>query len=262
MADQVPGTGAINPNMGGAEAAIAGSSGAIFSAQDRKIIQERGGEADEVRGFNQVLREGPLTSDIENIENEESNAAPKHTTSELKGRQRDHKRMLKHSPVTAPREKIEITLKSPDEDEEGKEEEQGRGEGRGTENPELILKEETAAIAKELRLNPTELFKQIEIEQKQLHFLISRIKELHLQRLLAEDTADFKKITERIIHESQASVGKEAYPWLEEQLNKLTLHAAQYKLGLFKSLQTMEFNPERHKNIEWLEQAIEYYASK
>jgi len=261
MADQVPGIPGV-PNMASQEAAIAGAAAANFTAQEKKVIQERGGEADEVRAFTQVLKDGPLTADVANIENEESNATPQHTTAELKGRRRDHKKMLRNSPITAPRDKLEITNVLPDTFEERKEEEErGRGQEK-PENPEMVLKEETAAMAKELKLNPTELFKRLEMEQKQLHYLISRIKELHLQRLVAEKREAFTKITEQIRQESLASVSREAFPWLEEQLNRLTLGAAEYKLKLLQSLEKLEFDQERHNDMFWLVKVIEYYASK
>jgi len=259
MADQVPGIPGV-PNMAGQEAAIAGAAAANFTGQEKKVIQERGGEADEVRAFTQVLKEGPLTADIENIENEESNATPQHTPAELKGRRRDHRRMLHHSPIYAPREKVEITNVLPDKYNE--EADTGSKPKEPKTNPETELKEETAALAKELKFNPTELFKRLEMEQKQLHYLISRIKELHLQRLVTEKREAFTKITEQIRQESLASVKKEAFPWLEEQLNRLTLGAAEYKLKLLQSLEKLEFDQERHNDMFWLVKVIEYYASK
>jgi len=124
------------------------------------------------------------------------------------------------------------------------------------------LTAETVLMAKELKFNPTELFNKLAIEQDQLHYLISRIKELHLQRLLAETKDDFYKITERIRLESLTGINKEARLWLEAQLDKLTLGAAEYKHSLLQSLQKMEFDQDRHKDLEWLAKTIEFYSAK
>ncbi|MEE8637937.1 MAG: hypothetical protein V3T21_02720, partial [Candidatus Margulisiibacteriota bacterium] len=85
---------------------------------------------------------------------------------------------------------------------------------------------------------------------------VSRIKEHHLKRLLSETKEEFEAISEEIKKETLASAKPEAKAWIEAQLDKLTLEAAEYKLNLIKSLQKMEFNPEHKKNIKWLKKII------
>lgn len=252
--------GPIDPiNIGNQEAAIVGSSGAIFTAADRQIIKQRVGEINPEHDFIDVMREGTLAPDVEDVENEESNATPQHTPVELKGRRRDHRHMLKHSTIYGTRERVEITNALPDNYEEGQAP-PPQPPAEMTAAAELTA--ETVLMAKELKFNPTELFNKLAIEQDQLHYLISRIKELHLQRLLAETKDDFYKITERIRLESLTGINKEARLWLEAQLDKLTLGAAEYKHSLLQSLQKMEFDQDRHKDLEWLAKTIEFYSAK
>ncbi|MEE8638702.1 MAG: hypothetical protein V3T21_06670, partial [Candidatus Margulisiibacteriota bacterium] len=105
----------IIPNMGGQEAAVAGSSAVIFTATDKKVIEERSGRIDRNQSFIDVLKNRPLTPEVEN---EETNVKPQQDVRELEGRHREHQRMLKHSPLYTPREQVEITNELPDNYEE------------------------------------------------------------------------------------------------------------------------------------------------
>jgi hypothetical protein len=96
------------------------------------------------------------------------------------------------------------------------------------------------ALAKELNLSPVEIFDKFLVEQKELHSLISRIKELHLKRLLTNSTKEFKKLSELIRKETLASARPEARAWVEEQLEKLTHSALEYKQRLSQSLKEFQ----------------------
>lgn len=236
----------IIPNISGQEAAVAGSSAIIFTATDRKIIEERGGRIDRNLSFIDLLKDKPLTPEVEN---EETNVKPQQDIKELEGRYRKHRQMLKHSALYTPREQVKISNRLPDSYEEPK---QIVMKSEDTTINSLL--EETAAIAKELKLNPAEIFDKFALEQKELHSLICRIKELHLKRLLTDIQKEFESLTKEIEKETLSSAKPEAKPWLEAQLNKLTLDAAEYKLDLLKSLQSMDFNAQRKKNIKWLQE--------
>ncbi|KPJ64142.1 hypothetical protein AMJ44_13325 [candidate division WOR-1 bacterium DG_54_3] len=243
----------IIPNMGGQEAAVAGSSAVIFTATDKKVIEERSGRIDRNRSFLEALKERPLTPEVEN---EETNVKPHQDIKELEGRHREHQRILKHSTLYVPREQVEIKNELPDAYEESKEvalEPEKRALPLSPESKEETkIIEKTVAIAKELKLNPSEIFDKFALEQNDLYSLISRIKDLHLKRLLTENQSEFEGLTEEIRKGTLSSAKAEAQAWLEAQLDKLTLDAAEYKLNLLKSLQSMEFNPQRKKIVRWL----------
>jgi hypothetical protein len=243
--------------MGGQEAAVAGSSAVIFTATDKKVIEERGGRIDRNLSFLEALKERPLTPEVEN---EETNVKPHQDIKELEGRHREHQRILKHSTLYVPREQVEIKHELPDAYEESREivlepEKKPRPLSPESKEETKVI-EKTVAIAKELKLNPSEIFDKFALEQKELYHLISRIKDLHLKRLLTESQADFENLTEEIKKETLASAKAEAQTWLEAQLDKLTLDAAEYKLNLLKSLQSMEFNPQLKNTVRWLRKTV------
>ncbi|MFH1684300.1 MAG: hypothetical protein ABIA67_05420 [Candidatus Margulisiibacteriota bacterium] len=240
----------ITPNMGGQEAAVAGSSAAIFTASDRKLIEEMGGGVNnKKRAFINLFKDKPLTA---KVENEESNVQPHQTVRELEENFHEHRHRQKHSALSIPREKVEISNKSPDNYEE---EQQTKAEPE-TSTPATKINEETAALAKEIKFNPDEIFDKFTLEQKELHSLISRIKELHLKRLFTNDKNEFKDLTEEIKKSTLRSAKAEAKDWLEAKLDILTLEAAKYKLGILKALQLMEFDQGLKATIHWLEKTI------
>ena len=62
--------------------------------------------------------------------------------------------------------------------------------------------------------------------------------------------------------ETLHSANPEAKNYLEAKLNKLTLAAAKYKLGMLKTLQSMDFNQERKDAIRWLEKMVARLTAK
>ncbi|MGB9612628.1 MAG: hypothetical protein ACPL4K_00380 [Candidatus Margulisiibacteriota bacterium] len=232
----------VIPNLGLQTEATAGSSAVIFTATDRKIIQERAGEINRNRSFLEIFSQKPLT---QKVENEESKAHENKNVKELEGRWKEHRRMLKHSPIYHPKEQVEISKETMEEPEPelsavtiGLNDKIPSLEKVETNNSEFY--KETVAIAKELKLNPAEIFDKFLVEQEGLHSLVSRIKELHLKRLLTNDPKEFEELTKTIRSETLASARPEAKEWVEQQLKKLTESAAEYKKKLLESLKAFQ----------------------
>jgi len=233
----------IIPNIGNQEAAVAGSSAAIFTATDRKLIEERTGEIDRSQTFREIFQNKPLSP---KVENEETRIKSEPDVTELEGRYQDHRRMLKHSTLYTPQDLIEINEKLPDHYEEEK--------ALKPEAQPSTIHNKTAALAKELKLDYLELVDKFSLEKNELFSLISHIKELHLKRLLCEDHTEFDTLTSRIKQDSLGSAKPEARAWVEAQMDKMTSEAAEYKIGILNSLQSMEFKSARNKTIKWLKQ--------
>ncbi|MFC1571363.1 hypothetical protein ACFL31_02275 [Candidatus Margulisiibacteriota bacterium] len=238
--------------------AIAGNSAIIFTATDREIIKRRAGEIDnKARTFREIFKEKPLTPEVEN---EEPTVPPEQDVNGIKSRLRQHERILKHSNHYTPRERVEIKNQLPDSFAEGLS--NPPGSEKQSPDKKVVIKPEannrisqkTAAIAKDLKLDPNEVFEKLSLEQDKLYSLISRIKELHLKRLFSETREEFVKDSEAIKKETFASAKAEARVWLGAQLDKLTLHAARYKLKLLKSIETIDKN--HHQNVRWLEKIV------
>ena len=248
----------IMPNLGSQAEAMAGAQAVTFTATERQIIKERGGEVDRNGPFKELFSKGGLTN---RVENEESTVNPEQATRALESRRREHGKMLRDSPMTAPREHVEIS----------------NGEIEAAIIPPAVvikpaaqptvsepetskISQETAALAKELNFKPSEIFDKFTLEQSELHNLIYRIKELHLKRLLCGSQKEFEEISLAIEKNTLASARPEAKDWLSEEVNKLKKSAAEYKLKLIKSLQSMRFDDERDKNVRWLEKTIAEYS--
>lgn len=179
----------IIPNMGGQEAAVAGSQAVVFTATDRKLIEERGGRIDRNVSFLDILKDRPLTPEVEN---EETNIKPEIDLKELEGRKRDHRQMLKHSTLYTVEEKVEIKNELPDNYEETrplKPEPETPVLSREikTDLPpqeEKKVKVKTVVVPENTKEdNPARAFDELSKEQKKLHTLKLRIKEYHLKRL-------------------------------------------------------------------------------
>lgn len=263
MAQQV--IAPVVPNIGLQGEAVAGSSGVIFTATDRKIIQERTGEINKNRSFIDILKERAVTP---KVENEQTTTYHEPDVKELQGRAREHRRMLKNSPLTRPIEKVttsnEIELPEVNLTEslpvlEAKATVEDNTKAKPNQDAEL--RQETVQIAKELRLNPSELFDKLSLQQKELFGLVIRIKELHLKRLLSETYDEFESYSEKIKKEAMSLAKPEAQKWLEAQLDQLTYFSAEYKLNLMQSLQSMEFNAKREKTIQWLKKIVDHFSS-
>ena len=259
--------------MGGQEAAVAGSQGVVFTATDRKIIEERGGRTDRVRNFIDALKDRPLTPEVEN---EECNARPEQDIHELEGRYREHRRMLKHSALYVPEERVEINSELPDDYQE---------------TPPLAFEPETPILTQpsvpaptpepaakkkiikktpaknprtveQAETKPAELFDKLNQEQEQKHAIRSKVRTLHLQRLFSNDEDEFKELTAAISRELIASTADSGRPYLEAKLQELTLGTALYKLKLLTSLESMEHDEHHQKTLKWLKKTISRLSKK
>lgn len=241
----------VVPNMGGQEAAIAGSQAIVFTATDRKIIEERGGKIDKARSFLDVLKDKPLTP---KVENEQTDVRPETDLKALEGRKREHKRMLKHSPLHVPQEKVEINNKLPDEYEESN---APVLEPAATKQERTEQKPTATSGKKTAKPDPGKVFDNLSAEQNKMHSLKSRVKNYHLKRLLTNDEVEFQTLSEQIRAEALAAGKPEAKKFFAARLDKITLGTAQYKLNLLTSLEEMHLD-EQHKNtIRWLKKVVE-----
>lgn len=238
----------VIPNFSAQAEAVAGSQGVVFTATDRKVIEERGGEVDQRGTFLDALAKRPLNPEVEN---EETTVKPETNVQELAGRYRDHKRMLKYAPLHPSHERVEITNALPDT---------VTTAGADTLTTAAVLpavnanelKEKTISLAKELRLDPAALFDKFTLEQSELYGLIYRIKELHFQRLLSEKQEDFEGLTAKIRAETLGVSKPAAKRWVEEQLELLTVSSVNYKIKLIRSMQSLDFDKTRETTLAWL----------
>lgn len=247
----------IIPNIGLQEGAMAGAQAVTFTATDRKVILEKSGEINKNRSFLEVFSKKPLTS---KVENEETTVESEQNITELEGRYRKHRQILRNSPIAVPREHVEITGATPETlapfEDSDKYEKPSDIKVEEIKGQETEISEKTAALARDLNLNPSELFDKFSLEQNKLYSIIYRIKELHLKRLLCNRQEEFETLSEAIKRETLAAARCEAHVWLEAQLDNLTRGAAQYKLNLLKSLKSMHFDDEQSNNVKWLQEII------
>lgn len=264
----------MNPNLSNQAMSVAGNEGAIFTATDRKLIEERtGAEIDRSRNFLDVLfnkREKPITPEVENEQTVIRQAV---SAAEIESRYQDEKSKLKKSALYQPRERVEITGETPDKYEDQNSHPDNpdafkraglkpEGEIENLKSEKEEAKEKAMAIAKELKLNPQELLDKFALEEKELLGLVTLIKDLHLQRLLTESKIEFDRITSRIKTETLHRAKPEAKVWLENSLDRLTLESAKYKLNLARSLESIHFNAHLDRTIRWLTKTIERLSAK
>ncbi len=230
---------------------MAGAQAVTFTATDRQVIKERAGEIDPTKSFKELFFKRDITH---KVENEQSTVNPEQDTSALESRRRGVF-------VTAPREHVEISNGQVEAAIIPPAVVKKQAPPPATDEPSTgKLSKETAALAKELNLNPSDIFDKFSLEQSELHSLIYKIKELHLKRLLCGSREEFERFSDEIKKETLTSGRQEAADWLGSQLDGLTRTSAQYKLNLIKSLQSMHFDDERDKNVRWLEKTIAKYS--
>ncbi|MBI5399892.1 hypothetical protein HZB07_04700 [Candidatus Saganbacteria bacterium] len=258
----------IPARLAGQEAAVAGTQGAIFTAADRKIIEDRtDSPIDRSRTFIEALKsESALTP---KVENEVGSNKPETNIKELESRQRDYRHIIKHSAITRPHEHVDITNSAPDA--YGTQPEISPAPATAAVNsPPPTLTTEKVALGGEK--NPPAktivaaapqhndiagIFDQLNEEQKSLSSILPKIRGYHLNRLFTDNEEEFISLSSKITVESLASVRPENRAWLEEQLKKVTLSAAQYKLSLLNSLETMQLDDKHKKTIAWLTRLIQ-----
>lgn len=256
-----PGISPISPNPGNLESAIAASQAVVFTATDRKVIEERsGGEIRKSGSFLEAMFENQTIT--HKVENEQTTVHPPRNTTELASRIAENNHLMKRSTILHVKERVDISgsdqelkLASDIQSEPPSEKINGSD---SKPHSEIIAK--TAAIAKELNLDPAELFDKFALEQSQLYSLVTKIKELHLKRLLSGNQLEFISLSEEIKLETLASAREEARDWLSRQLDGLTRVAAEYKLNLEKSLRLMHYEDKQDDSVHWLQKIIDKLA--
>jgi hypothetical protein len=260
----------IPVNIGLQAEATAGNQAVSFTATDRKLIEERGGTVEKGSDFKALFMRRDFTS---KVENEQTAVRQEQDITALESRKRDHEKMLKHSNVINPHDRAQISgeqapdpsaiipapiirrvssepvLTSLENVNLGQQKEKEK-EKKEDKTPQIS--KETAKLAQELNLDPAQLYDKFALEQNELHSLIYKIKELHLKRLLSNTSEEFAAISEEIKKETLASGRAEAKEWLSSQLDGLTKGAAEYKLKLLKSLDSIGLNAHQEKAVKWL----------
>jgi len=250
----------ISPvNIGSQAEAMAGAQAITFTATDRKVIADRsGGEINKLKSFKEIFADKPLSP---KVENELTSVEPQMDVTEIEGKLKEHQKMLKSSPIVSHRDKVIIANISPDQAEL-----QGEAAKSAPYTPpsatpapaDRKLQQETLAIARELNLDPAQLFDKFELEQKELYSLVLKIRDLHLKRLLCAGRQDFEVLSAEIEKETLASARPEARSWFQEQLKGLKKSAAKYKLNLVRSLHSMHIDDKTMESeLKWLKQVIE-----
>lgn len=258
----------IAPNMGGQEAAVAGNQAVVFTAQDRKVIEERGGEIDKEKTFLEVLKKRPLTPEVEN---EETNIRPQADSKELKGRYKDHRTMLKHANIYTPREHVEINNELPEKYEPSQpirvepETSDLSAEVKTKEHPEIAKivdkkpKTKKSAKPKAKQMDQGKAYEQMVAGQKKLASVKSVVKGLQIKRLFTESQQDFFSISVEIKEKTLAAAPEQARAYLAARLDSVTRQSAEYKLNLLRSLEKMALDDQHKRTIAWLEKTIKEF---
>lgn len=248
----------INPlNINPQSEAVAGNSGAIFTAADRKIIKEIAGEPNPRKSFKDILKTKPLTP---KIDNDKLGPNPDKDIRVARNQYNEYHQNIKDKQEKIPKAKAKPTPAMKQDEYEEQKQQQKQPQAKKQSQPQKEVHHETAAMAKELKLEPTALLDSFALEQKELFSLISKIRELHLKRLLTEQQAEFGQLTAKIKKQTLAAAKPGSKDWIANQLDKLTREAAEYKLGILKTLQAMDFSEERKANIVWLSNIISKHS--
>jgi hypothetical protein len=262
MAEQV--LAPIIPNLGPQAEAVAGSQGAVFTATDRQVIKERSGEVDPTKTFKEVFFKRDITH---KVENEQSTINPEMDLRAMESRRKEHRKMLKYSAITAPREHVEISGEASEEAVVIAPPEVSLGHATAPQAPASVPVEaekpaapaEAAAVS---QAEPADAFSQLVAEQNNLHSgLLIKIKELNLKRLFCSKPEEFEKLTVEIKNETLAASRPDARSYLEPKIDQLTKVTAEYKLKLMKSLETMYYEDENRKDTHWLQKIIDRYSA-
>jgi len=261
----------LNPNLSNQAMGVAGSEAVIFTATDRKIIEDRtGAENDRTRSFLDVLfkkQDRPISPKVEN----EETIIRKGTELAQSGKyHRDDFNILEQvATPLIPKERVEIKAEINDKYGEPKHDRNPstdvleiKNEDEISESEKEEAKEKTITLAKELKFDPHELLKTFALEEKELLSLLTLIEDLYLKRLLSESKVEFDRFTELIKMATLPRAKPEAKVWWENMLDKLTIDSAKYKLNLAQSLESIHFNAHLERTIRWLKKTIERLSSK
>ncbi len=265
MAEQV--IAPIIPNPGSAAEAAAGNQGVVFTAADRQVIKERAGEVDTTRPFKEIFFKGDFT---QKVENEQSTINPEMDLRAMESRQKEHKRVLKYSAVTAPQEHVEISgeartvapvINPPEVD--------LSDEAKAPIPPDFAYEDKpvTATVTAPVDETAAGQEKQaaaidrVAEEQKKLNSIVAKIQELNFKRVLCDNEADFEKLSAEIKETTLAGTQPEARAYLEAKVDLITKTTAEYKLGVVQSLESIQYD-ENDKNVKWLRKLVAKYTPK
>ncbi|MFA4967626.1 MAG: hypothetical protein WC624_05355 [Candidatus Margulisiibacteriota bacterium] len=109
-----------------------------------------------------------------------------------------------------------------------------------------------------------EELKYISLSARRIAFLkmVAVLKDLHMKRVFSTSRKEFDIYSQSInmltkkIWKIDADIPKSGLDWIHKKLETLALESARYKLELLRSMQKLAKDPERAKNIHWLEQAV------
>jgi len=98
--------------------------------------------------------------------------------------------------------------------------------------------------------------------------IITSLKDLHLKRVLSASEEEFVSYSAKIAKLTQQAkkltqnVSEKGQALIKGKLETLALGAAKYKLEFLKSMQNIEYQKEREKDILWIEQLIKRLGLK
>ncbi|MCX5751622.1 MAG: hypothetical protein NT099_08170 [Candidatus Saganbacteria bacterium] len=92
--------------------------------------------------------------------------------------------------------------------------------------------------------------------------IINTLKDLHLKRVLSGSEESFFSYSQQIssltikARRLATDITEKSYSLVENKLESLALEAARYKLQFLKSMQNLEYQKDRDKEIKWIENLI------
>ncbi|HTY13168.1 MAG TPA: hypothetical protein VMD02_03155 [Candidatus Omnitrophota bacterium] len=251
----------IGPALGSQSEAVAGNKGVVFTATDRKVIEERVGEMERGRTFRDALLEQrDLAKSVEN-DDTTVEAGTQIEVELLEKRRKDHAALLSHALPGKSARRVEPVNPQGNNPTTppaagGRPEEAGLPESEET----VDIGRKAAQIAHELELPGEDIVEKFQLDEKDLYNLVFKIKDLHLKRLLTNDRREYHELTETIRDETLAAAKPEAKEWIDNRLNILTLSSVQYKLKLLESLKAMGWSDEQRISAKWLKEVEKKYS--
>ncbi len=102
------------------------------------------------------------------------------------------------------------------------------------------------------------------VQARQIAWLkeITQLKASHLKRVFCGSKKDFDYYSKIISNHTKKirkiglAISGQTFDWISTKLEKLALDTANYKLELLRSMQKLEHNKNRDKEIKWLEDTV------
>lgn len=229
-------------NMNATEQAIAGSSEAILTAADRDVIKRRSGELDTAKGFTDVVKE--MFDKSRTVDRVETGEKEKVEQENFETRIKLEKRMIRTAPPYEAKEEPPPPISIAD----------------------LHVKEKKNIIdelEKTLRAGVVHKSVHDEDAKKGEWFAsVLLLKKLHLKRILCSSKKEFFALSRQIEKQTLKarklglSISAEGVNFVEARLENMALETANYKLKLLQSMQEMDRDSAREKDIHWLNLVI------